>query len=60
MMREYTWIGNRESDVIKSLECGTEHVCWLTQGGTAGCTDGSAASREAELTDEMTQDVLEI
>lgn len=53
-------INNIESDKIKNIECGSEHVCYMTEKGQVGCVEGSDVSREAELTNEMTTGVLKI
>eukprot|EP00801_Mesodinium_rubrum_P000312 Mrub_00312.p1 GENE.Mrub_00312~~Mrub_00312.p1 ORF type:complete len:1169 (+),score=156.45 Mrub_00312:456-3509(+) len=45
---------------IVNLKCGSQHVCWLAEDGRADCADGSIESLEAELTEEMMSEVVDI
>ena len=47
-------------DDIQSLQCGSQHVCWRTIDGKAGCLDGNITSSEADLMSEMMEGVIDI
>eukprot|EP00801_Mesodinium_rubrum_P000318 Mrub_00318.p1 GENE.Mrub_00318~~Mrub_00318.p1 ORF type:complete len:1191 (-),score=170.30 Mrub_00318:38-3313(-) len=49
-----------DGDYIKSLKCGSQHMCYMTQNGLVGCYDGGQASLEGELTEEMKTGVLDV